>query len=198
MLKKKDHNYTALEIAKEITSRLAKLYPEKKISITAIQKLLYYSQAWHLHFNKKPLFKEDFEAWDMGPVIPYVWTKFKHEIHLTKKPILVEYIASNLLDAICEVYGDIDREEISDMTHSEDPWLKSKQKGRSIKITQSSIRKYFKKIYNGENLNDYHKSFLDIMTTKSKTGLTPARIIDHWVEMKPKEALDLPEKAMTA
>ncbi|MBW4622042.1 MAG: DUF4065 domain-containing protein [Cyanosarcina radialis HA8281-LM2] len=35
-----------------------------------LQKLVYYSQAWHLAIHGTPLFEEDFQAWIHGPVIP--------------------------------------------------------------------------------------------------------------------------------
>jgi len=41
----------------------------KPITNKKLQKLLYYSQAWYLVFNKKPLFKDKIEAWVHGPAI---------------------------------------------------------------------------------------------------------------------------------
>ena len=35
-----------------------------------LQKLMYYSQAWHLALRDIPLFNEDFQAWVHGPVLP--------------------------------------------------------------------------------------------------------------------------------
>ena len=34
-----------------------------------LQKLLFYSHAWHLAMRYSPLFAEDFEAWPWGPVV---------------------------------------------------------------------------------------------------------------------------------
>lgn len=47
------------------------------ISNLKIQKLLYYAQAWYLANYKKPLFQDDFEAWELGPVIPSVYRHYK-------------------------------------------------------------------------------------------------------------------------
>jgi uncharacterized phage-associated protein len=41
-----------------------------------LQKLLYYTQAWHLAMYEKPIFEEDFEAWAHGPVLPSVFEYF--------------------------------------------------------------------------------------------------------------------------
>jgi len=52
---------------------------EKSGEITAmkLQKLLYYSQAWHLVWDERPLFTEDFQAWANGPVIPELYHMHK-------------------------------------------------------------------------------------------------------------------------
>jgi uncharacterized phage-associated protein len=41
---------------------------EKEISTIHLRKLCYYCQAWHLVWRGTPLFLEDFEGWDDGPV----------------------------------------------------------------------------------------------------------------------------------
>ena len=42
-----------------------------------INKLLYFAQAWYMARFDKPLFEEDFEAWDWGLVIPSIYKKYK-------------------------------------------------------------------------------------------------------------------------
>ena len=39
-----------------------------------LQKLVYYSQAWHLVLQKKKLFRDRIEAWAHGPVIPNLYS----------------------------------------------------------------------------------------------------------------------------
>lgn len=41
-----------------------------EMSVWKLQKLCYYSQAWHLAWTGNPIFEEDFEAWANGPVCP--------------------------------------------------------------------------------------------------------------------------------
>jgi uncharacterized phage-associated protein len=38
------------------------------MTATKLQKLCYYSQAWHLVWDERPLFDERIEAWANGPV----------------------------------------------------------------------------------------------------------------------------------
>lgn len=42
-----------------------------------LQKLLYFIQGWHLALFKKPLFKDDIEAWDYTPIVKNVYNKYK-------------------------------------------------------------------------------------------------------------------------
>lgn len=42
-----------------------------------LQKLLFYSHAWHLAYGKGPLFENDFEAWPWGPVVRDVYIQTK-------------------------------------------------------------------------------------------------------------------------
>ena len=44
-----------------------------------LQKLLFYSQTVHLVFNSEPLFSDEIQAWDYGPVIPSVYEKAKRQ-----------------------------------------------------------------------------------------------------------------------
>lgn len=42
-----------------------------------LEKLLYFAQGWHLARFAKPLFDDDFCAWELGPVIPDIYQKYK-------------------------------------------------------------------------------------------------------------------------
>lgn len=49
------------------------------MTLPVLQKLLYYSQGFSLAMTGKPLFEEDFEVWQMGPVIPALFEKYGKE-----------------------------------------------------------------------------------------------------------------------
>lgn len=49
------------------------------MTLPVLQKLLYYSQGFSLAITGKPLFEEDFEVWQMGPVIPVLFEKYGKE-----------------------------------------------------------------------------------------------------------------------
>lgn len=42
-----------------------------------LQKLLYFAQGWHLARYGKPLFDDEIEAWQYGPVVPTVYDTYK-------------------------------------------------------------------------------------------------------------------------
>jgi len=42
-----------------------------------LQKLLYYSQAWSLVWDKRPLFAPKIEAWANGPVVRMVFKTYQ-------------------------------------------------------------------------------------------------------------------------
>ncbi|MCB4860761.1 DUF4065 domain-containing protein [Sphingobium sp. PNB] len=48
-----------------------------KLSPLEYQKILYVAQMIHLGREKRPLFEENFEAWDHGPVVPALYHELK-------------------------------------------------------------------------------------------------------------------------
>ena len=122
------------------------------VSNLKLQKLVYYAQAWHMAIYDEPLFKEDFQAWIHGPVIPSLYHEYKHfrwqPIVKDANPILPENI-SNFLDEVVEEYFSCDAYELEQMTHAEDPW---KQARESLMLDEPSdeiikkewIREYYK------------------------------------------------------
>lgn len=66
--------YNALIIAKYIIRKSDEDgYP---VSNLQLQKILYYIQREFLQKKSEPLFDEDFEAWQFGPVVPAVYWKY--------------------------------------------------------------------------------------------------------------------------
>ncbi|WP_428077741.1 Panacea domain-containing protein [Candidatus Avelusimicrobium alvi] len=107
-------------------------YILKKIGpITAmkLQKLCYYSQAWHLVWEEKPLFSNKIEAWGKGPVSPELYKWHKGQFIVNVDEVLNKLAANKLsseekssIDAVLKGYGKYTAQELSDMTHREEPW----------------------------------------------------------------------------
>ena len=53
------------------------LKKQGEMSAMKLQKLVYYSQAWSLVWDEKPLFRAQIEAWANGPVVPPLYQKHR-------------------------------------------------------------------------------------------------------------------------
>jgi Uncharacterized phage-associated protein len=58
--------------------KFAMAEPQYPFDQMKLQKLLFYSHAWHLAYDKGPLFEQDFEAWPWGPVVRDVYIQTKN------------------------------------------------------------------------------------------------------------------------
>ena len=93
-----------------------------------IQKLLYYTQAWGLVIIKKSFFKEKFQAWAHGPVLPSVYKdlKFYGFANIAGEKI-AEYDtfpdgAASVLSEVWGAYGELSAKHLELLTHQEFPW----------------------------------------------------------------------------
>jgi uncharacterized phage-associated protein len=105
-------------------------------SMTAmkLQKLVYYSQAWSLVWDEKPLFRERIEAWANGPVVPELFDAHRGRFAVASisggDPSKLTANQEETVKAVLGYYGDKPSQWLSDLTHMEDPW-KDARKGLS-------------------------------------------------------------------
>ena len=85
-----------------------------------MHKLLYYSQAWHMVWNGRPLFSEPIEAWRMGPVVPSL--RFALGIPRMNEPQLTQ-VEMAAIDDVLRHYGVHYGWTLSERTHQELPWV---------------------------------------------------------------------------
>ncbi|HHF7365145.1 TPA: Panacea domain-containing protein [Legionella bozemanae] len=114
---------------------VAKYILETQGEMTAmkLQKLVYYAQAWHLVWEEEPLFDEKIEAWINGPVCPDLYRihsgHFKVNSDLFDMCGSANSISPNQKDSINKVlafYGNKSSQWLSDLTHSEEPWIRAR------------------------------------------------------------------------
>lgn len=103
-----------------------------------LQKLVYYTQAWYLAIKKEPLFKEDFQAWVHGPVLPdlyfiYKDCKWNPIVRDDLTPEKLESIEAEFdqelkehLKLIVDEYFGMTAYDLERLTHNEDPWLRAR------------------------------------------------------------------------
>ena len=118
-----------------------------------LQKLLYYSEAWHLAIFEQPLFEEDFEAWVHGPVLPSQYQRFRD---YRWKPIVEEIGRPSLAEGyerhfceVVDVFGSETAVALELMTHRERPWLEARgnlgpEVPSSAKISKETMRETYK------------------------------------------------------
>jgi uncharacterized phage-associated protein len=116
------------------------------VSIMKLQKLCYYCQAWHLVWAGQPMFPENFEHWDNGPVCPELFEKHQGDFWINSGELGGN--ADSLSDGdrrtvnfIVARYGMYDGAQLSELSHLEDPW---KNTARNETITNDSIVGYYK------------------------------------------------------
>jgi hypothetical protein len=67
------------------------------------------------------------KAWKDGPVVPQVWHERKEKesrlaVSQDLRGIELDNFASDLIDLVIRAYGSMSAEELSALTHTEDPW----------------------------------------------------------------------------
>jgi uncharacterized phage-associated protein len=119
-----------------------------------LQKLLYYSQAWHLALKDSPLFNERIEAWIHGPVIPPVFQEYKS---FRWSPIVIEDVSIQFaqkaqahVEEVLAQYGRFSSWDLERMTHNEDPWKIARgglppDISCTNLITHDSMKKFYSK-----------------------------------------------------
>jgi uncharacterized phage-associated protein len=123
---------TVFDVAKYILQKCGSMSTYK------LQKLVYYSQAWSLVWNSKPLFPERIEAWANGPVVRELFDVSKGLF--TVEPGMftagrignLGTVGKKTIDAIIDYYGGRSSQWLSDLTHLERPWIEARERAGAI------------------------------------------------------------------
>lgn len=118
----------AVDVAMYILERLGPM-PAMKL-----QKLVYYSHAWHLVWEDAPLLTgQSIEAWANGPVVRELYRE--HRLLFTVDTTSFYGDSSRLseserssIDAVIDFYGGMSAHELSQLTHQEDPWRQARER----------------------------------------------------------------------
>lgn len=120
-----------------------------------LQKLLYYIQVWHLvNFNKRPLFKEEIEAWDLGPVVKEVYHDFKEFKHSpitlnVDEDVIKKIFNKKTIDFVDYIYGkyiSFTAYDLVNMTHNAKPYTDARKNNPKI-IDRDKMYKYYLELY---------------------------------------------------
>jgi len=128
------------------------------MSTFKLQKLVYYSQAWSLVFEDKPLFKNEIFAWANGPVCRDLYDKHKGSFDITYDELKVgdslkiKGSQKGTIDLVLKSYGGFSGQQLSNITHSENPWKKAREglslgeRGEKV-ISLDSMVEYYSALY---------------------------------------------------
>lgn len=101
-----------------------------------LQKLVYYSQAWHLVWEERRMFEETIEAWANGPVVRELYRRHQglwqvdSNTPLGGNPDALDIGRRETVDVVLESYGDKPAHWLSELTHSENPWRRARERAR--------------------------------------------------------------------
>ncbi|SNR92286.1 Uncharacterized phage-associated protein [Actinoplanes regularis] len=122
------------------------------MSAMKLQKLLYYSQAWHLVWDEHPLFAEPIEAWANGPVVPAVYAEHRSQFIVADwahgDPGSLTAAEQETVDVVLDFYGGLDARKLSHLTHAEAPWqdaragLHPTERSTNV-ITHAAMHEYY-------------------------------------------------------
>ncbi len=124
------------------------------MSAMKLQKLAYYSQAWSLVWDDKPLFQDRIEAWANGPVSPQLYDEHRGMYGVSEnmfsdlaKAALTES-QKETIDTVLNAYGGKSAQWLSDQTHAELPWQNARSglsdSDRSCsQITHEAMAEYY-------------------------------------------------------
>ena len=121
------------DVAKHILKK------EGKMTAMKLQKLCYYSQAWHLVWEEKRLFDNEIQAWENGPVSPDLYQWHKGQFIVERDALLDELCMNNLkdneeesIDSVLRDYRQYTAQQLSDLTHQEKPWRETYNKYKTL------------------------------------------------------------------
>ena len=118
-----------------------------------LEKILFEAQAWSLVKLGKVLFEDDIEAWGLGPVVPYVYERFKgtrDAIRKTSKGYSSSVFTRDqmmLMVNVANYVSNMSTDYMIDRTHAAgSPWEAVYNAKKRNKIPLDLIREYYEKL----------------------------------------------------
>ncbi|MEA4921736.1 MAG: DUF4065 domain-containing protein [Eubacteriaceae bacterium] len=122
-----------------------------------LQILVFYAYAWEYALFDYPISKEcEFQAWAHGPVCPALYHKYKSYTwtKIQRRPSANAYFIGkeqDVLDAVWEIYGRMNEEELSELARSEPPWFNARagcdpRENCSTQISEEDMRTFYIKV----------------------------------------------------
>lgn len=150
--------YDALEVSRHIIN-----YSNNAgygITNLKLQKLLYFIQAYFLIKKGRPCFRDDIEAWDFGPAVPFVYKEYKRyggfyvfsvetyidPLTLKRKKFDDSIISAEdkkLIDEVIDTFAEYSNSHLTDLVHGQTPWQEAYRSDRNRVISANAMKKFF-------------------------------------------------------
>lgn len=120
-----------------------------EVGAIKLQKLVYYTQGWHLAAHAERLFNEPVKAYEKGPVVGRLWNLHRGLKTVTREQLVGENISpltareQSLVDAVLDSYGALDQWYLVKLTHLEEPWVDAWDDDYDDRITVEAMHDYF-------------------------------------------------------
>lgn len=149
------------------------------ITAMALQKLVYYAQAFSAILCGAPLFLQPPRAWAAGPVYGQLWHEYKNGVltsdaaNRDDSPFSDD--ENDVIEGVYEAFGRYSGPELSKFTHSEEPWVEARQRAGAKEgdrceeqIPLESIVAYFSSITEKYEIqsSDYIRRYADSLANK--------------------------------
>lgn len=142
--------YDAQDIAQWFINRAAmdaEMFYGEYMTNLKLQKLLYFAQGFSYAINNKPLFKEELQAWQHGPVVPSIYMTYKvckAEPISDVNPVEIDEETSALLELVYKHFGIYTATQLRNISHTQMPYMKNyKENVPNIKIPKADIKQQF-------------------------------------------------------
>lgn len=137
---------SAHDVARELRHR----FP--LVGAVKLHKLLYYCQGWYTAWTGRPMFGEQIQAWENGPVVADLWRAETRNHWDTPAPTPLDDDMFIALDYVASRYGSLSGRDLIQLTHGEAPWSDAwETQGRNSEISPADIARYFQ---NDEELRE--------------------------------------------
>lgn len=131
-----------------VANRFLELARNSNATLTPMQllKLVYIAHGWMLGLYRRPLIKDEIQAWQYGPVIPKLYNLIRHfRSNPVEGPIdtyaeTLDPQEENIIEQIYNIYGQLSGPDLSRLTHAENsPWAVIYRPGRFGAIISNDI-----------------------------------------------------------
>lgn len=167
---------TILDVSALILSR------QGPIPASTLQKLCYYAQAWHLVWEGRPLFDEEFQAWASGPVCPQLYEAHRGTFTVTEEPggdpdrLDPDEVES--IDVVLDHYADMSAYRLGALVRSESPWRTARgdlapgSRGEAP-IPEALAAEYYESLLPGHDKKQNAGENREVLTEAQQIDLTP-------------------------